>query len=165
MKHNVIGILVRKAFNIKIHSYRLQTLKQYIHFQELFCRSSCPEVFCKKGVLKNFKKFAGKHLCTCTFIKKETLTQMFSCEFCEIFKNTIFYKTPLVTASVFDPLVPGVYYKKVSNSALRKIPKLNLISSCENFVERHSFSSVSGESFETLRKLCLSTKFLHQDMR
>ena len=22
-----------------------------------------PEVFCKKGVLKNFVKFAGKHLC------------------------------------------------------------------------------------------------------
>ena len=27
---------------------------------------------------------------TCNFIKKETPTQVFSCEFCEIFKNTIF---------------------------------------------------------------------------
>ena len=27
------------------------------------CRSSRPEVFCKKGVLKNFGKFTGKHLC------------------------------------------------------------------------------------------------------
>ena len=26
-------------------------------------RSSRPEVFCKKGVLRNFAKFAGKHLC------------------------------------------------------------------------------------------------------
>ena len=26
----------------------------------------------------------------CNFIKKETPTQMFSCEFCEIFKNTFF---------------------------------------------------------------------------
>ena len=25
--------------------------------------SSRPEVFCKKGVLKNFTKFTGKHLC------------------------------------------------------------------------------------------------------
>ena len=25
-------------------------------------RSSCPEVFCKKGVLRNFEKFTGKHL-------------------------------------------------------------------------------------------------------
>ena len=27
------------------------------------------------------------------FIKKETLAQVFSCEFCEIFKNTYFYRT------------------------------------------------------------------------
>ena len=26
-------------------------------------RSSCPEVFCKKGVCKNFAKFTGKHFC------------------------------------------------------------------------------------------------------
>ena len=26
-------------------------------------RSSRPEVFCKKGVLKNFEKFTGKQLC------------------------------------------------------------------------------------------------------
>ena len=26
----------------------------------------------------------------CNFIKKETLAQVFSCEFCEIFKNTFF---------------------------------------------------------------------------
>ena len=26
-------------------------------------RSSRPEVFCKKGVLRNFTKFTGKHLC------------------------------------------------------------------------------------------------------
>ena len=26
----------------------------------------------------------------CNFIKKETLAQVFSCEFCEVFKNTIF---------------------------------------------------------------------------
>ena len=31
-----------------------------------------------------------KALKTCKFIKKETLAQVFSCEFCEIFKNTFF---------------------------------------------------------------------------
>ena len=35
----------------------------------------------------------------CNFIKRETLAQMFSCEFCEIFKDTYFYKIPLVAAS------------------------------------------------------------------
>ena len=33
------------------------------------------------------------------FIKKGALAQVFSCEFCKIFKNTFFYKTPLVAAS------------------------------------------------------------------
>ena len=40
--------------------------------EELFsrsCRSSRPEVFCKKGALKNFGKFTGKHLCQSLFFK------------------------------------------------------------------------------------------------
>ena len=73
-------------------------------------RSSGPEVFCEKGVLKNFAKFTEKHLCqipffntvagltllqyrlwqACIFIKKETLAEGLSCEFCKIFKNTFF---------------------------------------------------------------------------
>ena len=34
----------------------------------------------------------------CNFIKKESLAQVFSCEFCEIFKNTFFTEHPQVTA-------------------------------------------------------------------
>ena len=49
------------------------------------------EVFCKKGVLKNFTNFTGKRLCqSLFFIKKEALAQVFSGEFCEIFKDTFF---------------------------------------------------------------------------
>ena len=33
-------------------------------------RSSRPEVFCKKGVLGNFAKFTGKHLCQSLFFNK-----------------------------------------------------------------------------------------------
>ena len=36
----------------------------------------------------------------CKFIKKETLVQVFSCEFCEISNNTFCYRTPPVAASV-----------------------------------------------------------------
>ena len=36
---------------------------------------------------------------SCNFIKKETLTQMFSCEFSEISKNIFSYRTPPVAAS------------------------------------------------------------------
>ena len=53
-------------------------------------------MFCKKGVLRNLAKSTGKYLGqtvffnkvtdqVCNFIKKDTLTQVFSCEFYEIF--------------------------------------------------------------------------------
>ena len=50
--------------------------------------SSRQEVF-ENGVLRNFTKFTGRHLWreACNFMKKETLPQVFSCEFCEISKN------------------------------------------------------------------------------
>ena len=35
----------------------------------------------------------------CNFIKKETLAQLFSCKFCEISKDTLFYKNLWMTAS------------------------------------------------------------------
>ena len=35
----------------------------------------------------------------CSFIKKETQAQVLSCEFCKIFKNTCFYRTPPVATS------------------------------------------------------------------
>ena len=57
----------------------------------------------EKGGLKNFINFTGEHLCQNTdawnFIKKGILAQVFSCEFYKIFKNTFFYRTPLVTPS------------------------------------------------------------------
>ena len=34
-----------------------------------------------------------------TLLKNESLAQMFSCEFCEMSKNTFSYRTPLVAAS------------------------------------------------------------------
>ena len=39
-----------------------------------------------------------------TLLKKEALAQVFSCEFWEIFKNTIFYRTPPVITSVYKQL-------------------------------------------------------------
>ena len=62
----------------------------------------------KKGALINFTKFTGKHLRQsllfnkgCNFIKKETLAQVFSCEFCEISKHTLFTEHLWTTASDF----------------------------------------------------------------
>ena len=54
-----------------------------------------------RGVLRNFAKFTGKHLCQSLFffIKKESLAQVFSCEFCEISTNTFFIEHLRTTAS------------------------------------------------------------------
>ena len=75
-------------------------------------KQSLEEVFSKNrkvGVLKNFAKFTGKHPCqslliklqaeVCNFIKKETAAQVFSCEFCEHFKNTFLTEHLWITAS------------------------------------------------------------------
>ena len=69
---------------------------QNIHIKNNF-RSSRPEAFCKKGVLRNFTKFTGIPQ-ACNFIKKEALAHGFSCEFCEISKSTFFYRTLLLAA-------------------------------------------------------------------
>ena len=111
---------------------------QEINFTLTFCltflenRSSRPERFYKIGVLKNFAKFTGKNLCqscvfnkvvglVCNFINKETLTQVFSCEFCEIFKNTFFYRTLSVAASVENQL-----FTKKRNRRFRRLPRNNM---------------------------------------
>ena len=52
-------------------------------------RSNNFQMFFKIGVLENFAVFTGK---------KHEL-EVFSGEYCEIFKNSFFYRTPLVAAS------------------------------------------------------------------
>ena len=75
-----------------------------------YFRSSRPEVFCKKDVLKYFVKFTRKHLCLSLFFNtvaalkpatllKKRLWHVLSCEFCNISKNTFSYRTPRVAAS------------------------------------------------------------------
>ena len=71
--------------------------KEFV-FVCLVLLTELPKQLCG-GVLRNFAKFTGKHLRQSLLIKNETLVQVFSCEFCKIFKNTFFYRTPLVNAS------------------------------------------------------------------
>ena len=54
------------------------------------------QMFFKIVVLKNFVNFTGKQLCWSLFLAK-----VFSCEICEIFNNTFFYRTPPVAGSEF----------------------------------------------------------------
>ena len=59
--------------------------------EPLFNKSTClrPATLLKKRLWPE----------ACNFFKKETLAQVFSCEFCVISKNTYFHGTPLVAAS------------------------------------------------------------------
>ena len=43
-----------------------------------------PEMFCKKGILRNFAKFAGKHLCQSLVFNKVAGLR----------PSTFFYRTP-----------------------------------------------------------------------
>ena len=63
------------------------------NFSTKYVTEQPPEVFCTKRVVRNFGKFAGKHLCQSFFLNKladlrsatllkNTLAQVFSCEFC-----------------------------------------------------------------------------------
>ena len=100
-------------------------------------RTSFPGVFLEKGVLKinthaevwfelSCKaKFTGETLCqravTCNFMKKESLTQVFSCELCKIFKN-LSYKTPPVAVS--DPRTSYKTFQKTAIWEVKLHPRL-----------------------------------------
>ena len=86
----ILLLLAKCIYSFSHHNLALLTVT---HHRSLY-RGSRPEVFCKKGVLRNFAKFKGKYLCqslffnkVATLFKKETLSQVFFCEFCKISKN------------------------------------------------------------------------------
>ena len=90
---NVTLQILHRNITLKYISYFFLSVEQMSCF-----RSSHQWCSVKKGVLRNFAKFAGKHLCQSLFFnkvetQKETLAQMFSCELCEISKNTFWQKT------------------------------------------------------------------------
>ena len=87
---NILGILNICTFYRACYAY-----KRFVQ------KSFYPELFCKKAALKSLTKCTGKALfqkllfkkfaaLACNFSKKETLAQLFSCEFQEMFKNTFF---------------------------------------------------------------------------
>ena len=60
-------------------------------------------MFFKIDLRKNFAIFTRKYLYwRPATLLKETPTKVLSCEYCEIFKNSFSYKTPLVAASVMQ---------------------------------------------------------------
>ena len=66
-KINEILIIIKfkSFFFFESQSYWTSTCNIYLKF-----KSSRPEVFCKKGVFRDFAKFTGKHLCQRHFFNK-----------------------------------------------------------------------------------------------
>ena len=52
-------------------------------------------VVLRKVALKNFSVFIGKQLCGSLSFNKVVPTQVFSCKYCQTFKNTYFEEHPL----------------------------------------------------------------------
>ena len=95
-----------KVIRIKSLLIMVDYLSNYEKKVYQFNRSSHRRCTVKKGVVRNFVKFTGKHLCRGLFLiklqawglqlyKKETPAQVFSCKFCKISKKYFFYTTPL----------------------------------------------------------------------
>ena len=93
----------RNDYVMFVSYYLHKFLKLQISKPKKLCQfqKQSPEVLCKKAVLKNLAIFTGKALCWSPFLiewhawraailLKETPTQVFSCDYCKIFKSTYF---------------------------------------------------------------------------
>ena len=110
-------------------------------------RSSCSQMFFKIGVRKNFAILTGKYLCWSLFLIK-TPTQLFSYEYCEMFKEQLFWKEYLQWL-----LLRGERYKFFVGQQ-RRIQEL-LLSSSEQFLQKRR---IKNAFFLTSTKNLLSWK-------
>ena len=104
------------------------SLSIYIYIYIFLCRVWFQIIALEKIILgtqislsQNFTKARSQ---TCNFIKKETLAQVFSCEFCEFSKNIFSYRTTPMTASEMPSSsckYEGMIEKKIQPSFLSEI--------------------------------------------
>ena len=100
-----------RLFNkFNIFTDQKQPLKYARQNIEQIQKQSCPKVFCKKGVIRNFTKFTGKYLRPslffdkvvglrpATLLRKRLWHRCFPVNFVKFLRNTFFHKTPLVAA-------------------------------------------------------------------
>ena len=98
-KLKVANIFINQGFCYETVHHRKELWQEDKRLSEAFARSCS----IRKGILRNFTKFHRKTPVprpdACNFIKKETMVQVFSCEFCEISKNIFFTEHLRATAS------------------------------------------------------------------
>ena len=128
------------------------------------------EVFHKKVFLKILQNSQEnscvgvllKQLQTYNIIKKETLTQLFSCEFCKMFHNTFFTEhLPMAASNCSNP--------ERNNSDLfdRKFPYYNLTNVCFLTVPlKNIFAKIyHSRSFHVLKKKYSSRHLLSKSTK
>ena len=139
------------------------SIKLLCNFTEVTPRHGC----CSVILMDIFRPPIYKDTLACNFIKREALAQVFSCEFCEIPKNTFSYRAPPVADFVHGMLQLGLILQKViwftfsmffsKNYFLSKWPIKN-----ENFkifeLMPHKFESLW--TFRTVSLLCCLRGFL-----
>ena len=77
--------------SVKQSSHKIKSVKKLWKSFKSVYRSSLPEVFCKKGVPRNFTKFTGKHLCQSLFLKTlQTWGSHFPVNFVKFLRTPIF---------------------------------------------------------------------------
>ena len=99
--------------NQKVNLEMKENLVKTVSRKLITYRSNRPGVFCRKGDLRNFATFIGKHLCqisllirfrcspeACNSIKKRLWHRSFPANFsAKISRNSFLYRTPLVASS------------------------------------------------------------------
>ena len=75
--------------------------------------SQPPEVFYKKAVFKNFSIFTGNFYVGVSFNEKETPPQVFSCEYCNIFKSIRLEKHLRAAASDYFGCSTKLVFSKI----------------------------------------------------
>ena len=121
-------------------------------FIETILRSSRPDVFCKKAVLKNFTKFTGKHLCLSVFFnnkvaglgpatlsKKRLWHRCFSVNFVKFLKNSFLTKHLLWLLLTTSKTKPDIYchhdFRRLCTSNFRKLKNLAKILKGQGIIE------------------------------
>ena len=112
-------------------------------------RSSHQRYAVRKGVLRNFAKFTGKHLRqslyfnrvaghACNFIKIETLAQVLCCEFCKISKNTFFIEHVWASASL-----SSCFWVNIEENGDSVFMKTGFSDICNNFFNNYHFQVIN----------------------
>ena len=122
-------LLVLKHSSIDVHKCKNQQIGEEVvkiifQYSTHFVRSSRPDMFCKKGAIRNFAKFTAKHV-SCS-LRPATLLKQKLCHRC-FSQNTFFDRKPLMAASVLCKIQPTLSSK--SKIVLReKYPNMEFFS-------------------------------------